>query len=202
MNSYLEKSIRMQLLKLKNETLTSEDLEKITDLGLNNFTFSNKAKNIDLAELSMFPNLTNLTLQHFNIAEKELETLQQLNKLKYLKLASCNIVSKEVYKLPSLETLAITSSDFKDLSNIELPRCVTINDINRLIDISNIIGLDNVEQLRLNNIKKVFGINIAKKMPNLKVLNIDGTEVDDIQVVEELKQRIIVSQEDESRMIR
>lgn len=202
MNPFLERSIRIKLLKLNNEPLTITDFQNVTDLGLDNLTFSNKPKDIDLSELSNFLNIKNLTLQHFDISERELEILQQLDELEYLKLVSCKIGSKQTFKFNKLQTLEISTSDFKFLDAIQCPKNVIINGIEGVVDLGTLQGIEAIEQLSLTNIKKVLSIKNTNQMYNLKYLNLDGSKVDNKHIVEELGKKINVSQEEESLMIR
>ncbi len=202
MNEYLEKDLRMKLGYFENEKITKNDLEQITQLGLNNFTFSNKIKGIDLSELRIFPNLQLLTLQHFKIDDNVIKMLSEFQDLNYIQIASCNYNSKVSYNLSSLNNLVINNCDFKNLTGIIAPKNLTINGIFKTVDISTIDGVEHIENLRLSNIKKVINFGKVAEMSNLKSLNLDGTKVDNKKLLQYLKSKIQVSQESESLNIR
>ncbi len=202
MNKFLEKDIKLKLGRFEDEELTKEDMEKITELGLNNFTFSNKNKEIDLSELKLFPNLQLLTLQYFKIDDKVIEMLSEFQDLCYIQIASCNYESKNSYNIPNLDNLIINSCKFKKLNGIVVPKNLTINGIFEMVDISTINGVENIENLKLTNIKKVVNFKRVMEMKNLKQLNLDGTKVDDKKALEYIKSKIPVSQEKESLKIR
>lgn len=202
MNKYLEQAIRIKLLKMGNEIITNDDLAKITELGLNNVTFSDKPKEISLHELKKFPNLHILTLQNFLLKDDELKLISEFKNLKTLHIASCQIESDASHQFPSLENLSISTSQFKDFPKIILPKIVTVNSINRNINLEEFQGIENVESLRLTNIKRIQNFDVVSHMMNLVVLNIDGSKVDNKNVLEEIKKRIPVSHESHSYMIR
>lgn len=193
MNKYLEQDIRIKLSKLSGEPITKEDFEKVTELGLNNFTFSNKPKNIDLSEIQYFPNIQLLTLQKFELSDIDLRILSELESLITLQIVSCKILSKNLYKFPLLQNIIISTSEFSDFPKIFLPKLVTINGINRAINLSLLHGIERIEKLRLTNIKKISRFDMVSKMHNLKELNIDGSHVDNKKVLEELNKKIPVS---------
>lgn len=202
MNKYLEKDIRIKLLKMGNEPITQEDLELITDLGLNNNTFSNKPKNIDLSEIERLVNLRFLTLQNFQLSDAQLDILCRFGKLKILQISFCDFVSERLHQYTHLDHLIINNPRFDRFPKIIFPKAITINNVNRPIDISDLQGLENVEILRLNNIKKISNFKYVSQMSNLKELNIDGSFVDDKNTIERLEQKIVVSHNSESLMIR
>ena len=202
MNGYLEEDVRMKLAYWNKEKITESDLQSIFELGLNNYTFADKPKNIDLSELSLFPNLKFLTLQRFQIEEKDLEVLSNLQKLQYLQIVSCNLENENSHEFPALENLVISTSEFKSLSGIICPKHITINSIKSIVDLSSLNGLKNIEDLNLNNIKvRNFGM-VVPFMTNLKSLNLDGSKVDDKRALNKLKNKIAVSHEKESYNIR
>ena len=202
MNKYLEKDIKIKLGYYENQKITQKDLETITDLGINNFTLSNKNKQIDLQELKQFPNLQILTLQHFIINDKVIKTLSELQKLSHIQIASCQYETEKTYKIPSLESLIINSCEFENVSSIYAPKNFTINGIPRVVDISTILGAENIETLTLSNIEKIINFSKVIEMPNLKELNLNGTKIDNQQALKILKSKISVTQKKENLYIK
>ena len=202
MNKFLEKDVKLKLGYFEDEKISQEDLKNITELGLNNFTFSNKEKGIDLNELRLFPNLEMLTLQHFTINDEVIKMLCEFQKLSSIQLASCYYETKDSYNIPSLEDLIIDNCRFKKISAIYAPKNLIINGIAKTVDLSTIKGEENIETLRLSNIKKITNFAKVMEMQKLKSLNLDGTKVDDKKILEILKAKIPVSQKSESLNIR
>lgn len=201
MNKYLEQIIRIKLAKMNNEQITNENFEKITELGLNNVTFSNKPKDIDLSEIKPFSNLQILTLQNFQIDDIDLNLLSEFKNLKTLQISSCNISSNKTHQIPALEKLIINTSQFKNFPKIILPKSVVINGINRNIDLENLEGIENVENIYLTNIKKIVNFEIVYQMRLLNILNIDGSKIDNKKVLENLRENISVSHKPNSLKI-
>lgn len=198
MNKYLEKDIKIKLGYFENQKITQEDLETITELGINNYTLSNQNKQIDLQELRQFPNLQMLTLQHFEINDEVIKMLSELQKLSHIQIASCHYESNDTYTIPSLKSLIINCCEFEKVSSIYAPKNFTINGIPRKVDISTISGADNIETLTLSNIEKIINFSKVVEMPNLKSLNLNGTKVDNQRALNILKSRIPVKQEQEN----
>lgn len=202
MNKYLERDIRLKLLNFDNNPLTQEDLDKITELSINNYTFSDIPKKIELSELSTLENIYNLTLQHFYISESELQILSKLKNMGILQIISCKIDTKNTYVMPSLEDLIISTSEITDKLGIAVPKHITINGLNSSFDLLSMEGLEKVEDLRLTNIKKIRNSSALLKAPNLKTLMLDGSKADEKSVIECLKERVLISQEDSFYNIR
>ena len=198
MNKFLEKDVKLKLGYFEDEKLTEDDLNKISEIGINNFTLSNKIKDIDLKEIKLFPNLQLLTLQHFKIDDEAIELLSELQKLNSIQFASCQYETSDSHEIPSLENLIINNCKIKKSSIIYAPKNLTINGIIKPIDLSNINGKENIETLRLSNIKKIVNFSKVMEMDKLKSLNIDGSNVDDKKTLEYLKTKIPVSHEVES----
>ena len=197
MNKYLEKDIKLKIGCMDRD-LNEEDLEKINELGINNFTFSNKPKEIDLTELEKFPNLKFVTLQHFDINKKIFETFIKLKELQYIQIASCKCDFEDMIQIPTLESFIINCCKFENLEGLIATKNLTINNINEVIDIKPIQNKGNIENFKLSNIKKVRNFNTIEQMENLKYLNIDGTKVDNKEILEKIKNKVQISQKTES----
>lgn len=202
MNKYLERDLKFKLLYFGKEPLKQDDLNTITEFSLNNYTLSDKPKEIDLLELSSLVNICNLTLQHFYIGEDQLKMLSCFQNLEILQMASCIIDSNNTYTLPSLRDLIISTSDIKNKLGIALPEHVTINGINTKFDLSSLKGLDKTIDLRLTNIKQIHNSSLLVNTPTLKTLMLDGSKIDDKSVIDAIKDRVLISQEEHFYNIR
>ena len=202
MNKYLERDIRLKLLNFDNNPLTQEDLDKITELSINNYTFSDIPKKIELSELSTLENIYNLTLQHFYLGESELQILSKLQNMGILQIVSCKIDTKNTYVMPALEDLIISTSEITDKLGIAVPKHTTINGLNTFFDLLSMEGIEKAEDLRLTNIKKIYNSSALLKASNLKTLILDGSKTDEKSVIESMKDRVLISQEDSFYNIR
>ena len=202
MNKYLERDIRLKLLNFDNNPLIQEDFDKIKELSINNYSFSDIPKKIELSELSRLEKIYNLTLQHFYLGENELQILSELQNMGILQIVSCKIDTKKTYVMPSLEDLIVSTSEITNKLGIKLPNHTTINGLNTSFDLLSMEGLEKVEDLRLTNIKKIRNSYALLNTPNLKTLILDGSKVDEKSVLSSLKDRVLISQEDIFRNIR
>ena len=202
MNKYLERDLKLKLLDYGEKPLTQDDLNKITEFSLNNYTLSDKPKEIDLSELSALVNINNLTLQRFYIGEEQLKMLSSFQHLGILQIVSCQIDSNNTYSIPSLRDLIISTSEIINKLGIVLPEHVTINGINTKFDLSSLEGLDKTKDLRLTNIKKIHNSSLLIKTPSLETLMLDGSKLDDKSVIDAIKDRVLISQEEHFYNIR
>ena len=202
MNKYLERDLKLKLLDYDEKPLTQDNLNKITEFSLNNYTLSDKPKEIDLSELSALVNINNLTLQRFYIGEEQLKMLSSFQHLGILQIVSCQIDSNNTYSIPSLRDLIISTSEIINKLGIVLPEHVTINGINTKFDLSSLEGLDKTKDLRLTNIKKVHNSSLLIKTPSLETLMLDGSKLDDKSVIDAIKDRVLISQEEHFYNIR
>lgn len=196
MNKYLERDLKLKLLDYDEKPLTQDNLNKITEFSLNNYTLSDKPKEIDLSELSALVNINNLTLQRFYIGEEQLKMLSSFQHLGILQIVSCQIDSNNTYSIPSLRDLIISTSEIINKLGIVLPEHVTINGINTKFDLSSLEGLDKTKDLRLTNIKKVHNSSLLIKTPSLETLMLDGSKLDDKSVIDTINDRVMISQGD------
>ncbi len=196
MNKYLESDIRVKLLNFDNNPLTQKDFDRITQFSINNHTLSDIPKEINISELSKLENINDLTLQHFYLGENELQVLSEFKDLKILQIVSCTIDTKKTYTMPSLEDLIISTSKIANKVGIVLPKHTTINGINTSFDLLSAEGLVKVEDLRLTNIKKICNSSALLNLYNLKTLMLDGSKIDKISVIDSMKDRVQISQED------
>ena len=202
MNKLLERDIKLKLLKFDNNPLTQEDFDKITELSINNHTLSDIPKKIEISELSTLQNIYNLTLQHFHLGENELQILGKLQNMGILQIVSCKIDTKNTYAMPALEDLIISTCEITDKLGIVVPKHITINGLNTSFDLLSMEGLEKAEDVRLTNIKKIHNSSALLNASNLKTLMLDGSKVDEKSVIESLKDRVLISQEDSFYTIR
>ena len=112
------------------------------------------------------------------------------------------LTSYNTYSIPSLRDLIISTSEIINKLGIVLPEHVTINGINTKFDLSSLEGLDKTKDLRLTNIKKVHNSSLLIKTPSLETLMLDGSKLDDKSVIDAIKDRVLISQEEHFYNIR
>lgn len=184
----LEKAIFYQVENVDSEIT----FEKIENLSLSNKSFSGKKLNMNLEELELFYNIKRLCLQYFKIDDKIIKIINGLTKLESLQLVSSEINCKEeILKNNNIKSLEINSCSVNDYSKI----CATENFY--------IISEKNFRLDKLKNkeiIKKIFlqnskikGFKSINECKLLKILNLDGSKVDNKFVLEKVDKNIEIS---------
>lgn len=196
----LEKVICFKVGKFFGEELEKEDFEELEELNINNRNFSGKYKNISLQELTLFPNIKRLSLQYFEIDDSLVEVLNKLENLESLEFASCGFFQNAQLRNNSLNSLLLNCCKVKDYNKIFAPENFTIiGDENIRLD--QIDGKENVRKMYLQD-SKVKNFGKIEKYENLEKLNLDGSIVDNKDMLEEVKKRISVSQLEKYEPIR
>lgn len=196
----IEKMACFKVGKFGNEELDEDDLKKIEEMNVNNRKFSGEEKNVSLQELTLFPNIKRISLQYFTIDDSAAEILSNLNNLESLQLASCKLSLKSEIKNDNLRSLELNACNITDYSTIYAPNALAIVGSNN-IRLDRIKGKENIERMYLQN-SKVRGFRSITDCGRLKVLNLDGSSVDDKKVLEKIKLEIPVSQKEEYLPIR
>lgn len=196
----IEKMACFKVGKFGNEELDEDDLKKIEEMNVNNRKFSGEEKNVSLQELTLFPNIKRISLQYFTIDDSAAEILSNLNNLESLQLASCKLSLKSEIKNDNLRSLELNACNITDYSTIHAPNALAIVGSNN-IRLDRIKGKENIERMYLQN-SKVRGFRSITDCGRLKVLNLDGSSVDDKKVLEKIKLEIPVSQKEEYLPIR
>lgn len=188
----LDISIEKEIcLKTEKANLEEEDLFQVEELNLSNREFSGKEKDIKLNGIEQFVNLKRLSLQYFLIDDEIIRILNSLKSLQELQLVSCEFKGKEALKISTLNRLLLYCCKIDKYESIYSPKMLRIiGDSN--IKINRINGKHNIEQMYLNE-SKIKGFYSIKDYTNLKVLNLDGSSVDDSKILEKIKERIEVS---------
>ena len=199
-DKHLKKAIEYKVGKFSGETLTIDDLLSIGELSLSNYSFSGEKRNINLLELKALPNLRSLDLQYFNIDEDVIRMLNEFEKLDSLQLVSCNFASSESLKNRALRNLGFNSCRIKDYSKIFVPQMLTIINTEK-IKLEALQGLENVEILNLQN-STIRGMSKVLECNKLRKLNLDGSVLDDNEIISKLSKRIEISREDKYLPIR
>lgn len=196
----LEKMACFKLGKFGNEELEENDFQKVEEINISNRKFSGEDKNVNLQELTLFPNIKRISLQYFKIDDSIAEIISSLSNLESLQLASCKLNSNAEIKNFTLRNLELSCCDIKDYSKIYASEILSIGSSNN-VRLDKIQGKENIERLYLQN-SKIRGFRSINDCSRLKSLNLDGSTVDDKRALEEIKRRIPVSQLEEHLPIR
>ena len=204
-----EKYVYVKLNKDIEEELTLSDLGQVHDVSINQLNIRGEVIDTTMLDLLFFKNLRELTIQNFEINEHNVVYLEKLENLQNLSLSSCKFSDGIALKLnKSTETLRINAcenmhfglfsseNNIKNLyiRNIDLERVGALN-------LNNINNLQQLEKLEMQNCDEITNIQQISGLAKLLSLNIDGSTVDDPNFIQELKQRMKVSDEKESYLI-
>lgn len=181
------------LLEKKSDEITEEELNTVKDLNLTNIDYSNEILNTDLGELEKIKNLENLKLNEFEINNEIIKSLYKCKKLKNLYLNLCT-VSGENIKMNNLNKIFFDHCIIENWNKIELPNEIYIltgADIN----LDKFINAENIKTLSIRganilNIKKIL------EFKNLEILNLDGSTIDDENILDMIKNKVKISKED------
>lgn len=160
--------------------------------------FNGKETTAAIKELLLYRELKSCNLFHFYINQEDISDLNSLSKLQFIKFDLCYF---NINKLQLSEQ--ITEISFNLCENL------TINHISSIkakkvritqwekakitYDLKEFEFLENVENLEIHNCN-IKGIEyLLEKAPKIKELSLDGSTVENKLYLEELKNKIIVS---------
>lgn len=178
---------------LDKDEILEEDLNNIEDLSLNRFKLSGIKNDINLSELKLFKNLKTLTLIKFAIDNKVIEIINEYGSLWAVQFTKCRFeeaipINKEIDYLVLDYCEKI---DPKLINNNE-----TIKIIGAQIDLLQVNNLNNTELLylqdcQIKNTERLLMYN------NLKLLNLEGSSIENINCLDKLNEKIEIYYRDE-----
>lgn len=185
-DKYLIEAINTSLKNYGSDVLQEEDLEKVEELNLNNKTFSGVNKKIDLSQIKELKNLSSLSLQYFEINDKNVDILQGLEKLKNIRLISTKYTAQKEHDLEKLDYIVLEFCKMEaGYRNIIMPRIVKIQDCG-IVNLNEIQNKENIRKIVINNcdIKQFSKI---LEFTSLKSINIDGSKIDNSAILSEIQ---------------
>ena len=153
--------------------------------------FFGKKLNINLTELSNLRNLQLLTLSNFIIDDKIIMLINSFANLSSLRLSSCKFKNKKPLHNSNLTSLTLHHLEDGNLPCCVLPQCFQVSGC-EMLDLKFISSASNVRKLYLQGCEIINFANIDC-FNNIEYINLDGSTVDDLQKLEELKARVKVS---------
>ena len=191
-NMFLKDQICYQLGQNTDE-LTELDIKKIKSINLKRTDYKNEEILYDWDEIENFTNLKSLTLNSFVIDDYIIFKINKFKELQSLTINNCNFKTTNFLE-SNLKSLVITYSEIKDnynllekldlLENLELIGC-------KDVDISEICKIEKLNTLNLYNCN-IKNIEFLKNCDYLKEFKYDGSIIDDINVLESLKNDISI----------
>lgn len=195
---------------LNKENITKKDLDEVKEIVLNSEDILGEYNKVYIEEISLFPNLEEITIKNLGL---KLEDMQLLRKVKKVIFSNCEV--NGIKYLENVKELTINNTEIIDfenitkLINIESLKLININlnkfdfieDLKNLkeLSIENVNGFEmekideplKIEKLSLMGIDKL-DLNILSKYKNLNEISVCDNDVDKVEKsLKELKNRKI-----------
>lgn len=188
-----EEAINIELNRSIGDKIEKEELDKIKNITLNQYDLSSKKTDVDLKELELLENLENLLLTNFEIDDTIVTILNSKNKLKNLQFTDCKFANSISFKTPFQY---FVMDDCENLEESTFPNAKIIRVIGKKnFDLQKIKECKNVKKLYLQNCT-IINFKAIKEFDNLTYLNLDGSKLDDTELLEEIKQNIEVDKKE------
>lgn len=178
---------------LDKDEISEQDLNNIEHLTLNKYKLSGKESDINLSELYLFKNLRTLTLINFSINKDFIKIINELKFLWAIQFSSCGF--EEVVPINQ----SVSQLIFDYCKNF---KCELINNnkiikiIGSEIDLKQLNKIDNTKELYLQDCK-IKNTEEILKYNKLELLNLDGSNVENDNILDKLDKRIRVYFKDE-----
>ncbi len=195
---------------LNKENITKKDLDEVKEIVLNSEDILGEYNKVYIEEISLFPNLEEITIKNLGL---KLEDMQLLRKVKKVGFNNCEV--NGIKYLENVKELTINNTEIIDfenitkLINIESLKLININLNNfdfieelknlKELSIENVNGFEmekideplKIEKLSLMGIDKL-DLNILSKYKNLNEISVCDNDVDKVEKsLKELKNRKI-----------
>lgn len=194
-NKQLEKYLMFKLDKDKN-IFEKEELESIEELVLNPLNINGEYHEIDLDIIQYFTNLKRILFINLTIQEKIIKKLTKIMSLENIYFEKCdfdNISGLTKLNIKEIEFINCVLTDYSFLYNMNELKSLSI--VNGIVSLEGINKLKKLEYLQLSY-STIIHIE-SMKLPYLKELHIDNTNIYNISVISELHklEKISISEE-------
>ena len=162
-------------------------------LTLNKYKLNGKESDINLSELYLFKNLRTLTLINFSINKDFIKIINELKFLWAIQFSGCDIEDAVPINQSVSQLIFDYCKNFK---------CELINNnkiikiIGSEIDLRQLNKIDNTKELYLQDCK-IKNTEEILKYNRLELLNLDGSNVENDNILDKLDKRIRVYFKDE-----
>ena len=178
---------------LDKEEISEKDLNSLEHLTLNKYKLNGKESDINLSELYLFKNLRTLTLINFSINKDFINIINEFKFLWAIQFSSCNF--EDV--VPINQSVSQLIFDYcKNFKSELINNNKIIRIIGSKIDLKQLNKLDNTKELYLQNCN-VRNTEEILKYNKLELLNLDGSNVENDNILDKLDKRIRVYFKDE-----
>lgn len=192
----IDKYIHNVLLKKNNEKLTEEDLLKVKELVLSGVNLDNEKIVCDFEDFTKLVSLESCILEQFDITDEFVLNLNSLKNLTDLTFSHCNFLSNKKIEC-EIKRLIIAYTKlngFDILKNFEIVDTLMLIEAND-VDLNELIQFKNIKKLCIYN-SKVINMERINEFAKLKTLKLDGSEIDNEDILLKISKDIIVQRED------
>ncbi len=196
----LHKKVGFKLGIFDGGSIPEDELEKVEDILISNIDPKGNKKNTDLSELPKLKGLKSLSLKGFEITNEVLDVITKLDKIETLIFYSC--VSQETIRLSieRLKTLIFDRCRLVDYSEINFPENVLMVSCG-IINLSDFVQRNRIKSLSIKGTEIESAMEF-KNFSALRSINLDGSTLDDENVIKELQGRMSFSYAKEGNSIR
>ena len=192
----IDKYIHNVLLKRKDTLLTEDDLKIIKRIVLSAVDFDGEKITYDFDDIKQLTNLGSCTLEFFEIDNEIVSSLSSLKRLEELNISHCKFLNSNKISC-NLKTLIISYTDLNEFDILEFPEGI---DTLKLIEVGKIdfnilTKLKNIKNLYIYN-SEINNIKEISKLTVLSRLKLDGTKIDDEDILIKLDKNIQIQRKD------
>ena len=189
----LAKCIGNQVKKYNTNQFLREELESVQEISLRNVDFTGKSLNINFEQLSELKHLKFIYLQFIKVDDSLIEIINQFSELKELYFSQCNIIGNKKFDLQQLEKLTLLFCENVNLDIFNMPEQLKISTkIDEKFDLNKVPDKIKIKILFVNN-ADIKSFKYINDFSDLESLNIDGSKVDEKDILNILKNKIEVS---------
>lgn len=184
-NKDLALFLDLKLNKIGNE-FSSDELEKLKELVLNQYNIFNEFSEVDIEVLDFTKNLESLDLKNFEITDEIIDKIKKIETLKKLSLDHCLIEDFNKIGDIDVDYLGISNNKFLNtdfLKNKSYKGLMLSDSLS--LDIENIKDMDNLKILNLSN-SNIVNPSLISDLKSLNILHIENTDIKDISFLKEL----------------
>ncbi len=178
---------------LGTDEILKSDLNNVENLTLNKYKFNGSENDIDLSELRYLKNIKTLTLIKFQIDKEFINSIRDNNFLWAIQFSSCKF--KEIISFKQeIDYLVL---DYCENINLELVNNnKTIKIVGSEVDLKQLKRTDKIESLYLQECK-IKNVEEILKYNKLKLLNLDGSILENNDILSKLDKDIKIYYKDE-----
>lgn len=196
-NKFLKERIYNILRKNDEEPLNENELKKIKQIKLDSKTFLDEEIQYSLDDFLYLSEIQKLVLDQFDVDDKLIKIINSFKQLNNIEFSHCTFSNINGIN-NKIEALTIAYCKLINFEIVNEKDTVTDFAIygfeEEIIDLNKILQYKNIQNLSIFNVN-IKNSNKFKDFTNLKMLNIDGSNIDCDNLSDLLRNDIKVSHE-------